>query len=149
MEKRHPYSLIGIDGNGLAVIGYVANAMKRWYMSLPKYAKDCKKNAEGTKIQKRYLEMIGLLRQNISSYELLFVKIPETLGFQEFNAGAADTVVAAKNCYDSLLGQLKELLIKQTKTLFVLKGMEAKSNRMSLPSVAAEWFARGCDSQPV
>ena len=119
---------------------YVANAMKRWYMSLPKYAKECKKNAEGAKIQRRYLEMIGLLRQNISGYELLFVKIPETLGFQEFNAGAADTVVAAKNCYDSLLGQLKELLIKQTKIMFVLKGMEAKSNRMSLPSVAAEWL---------
>ena len=29
MGKRHPYSLIGIDGNGLAVIGYVANAMKQ------------------------------------------------------------------------------------------------------------------------
>ena len=29
MEKRHPYSLIGIDGNALAVIGYVSNAMKQ------------------------------------------------------------------------------------------------------------------------
>ena len=29
MEKRHPYSLIGIDGNALAVIGYVINAMKQ------------------------------------------------------------------------------------------------------------------------
>lgn len=119
---------------------YVANAMRRWYMSLPKYAKDCKKDAGGTKIQKRYSEMIALLRQNISGYELLFVKIPEVLGFQNFNAGAADTVVAAKNCYDSLLEQLKELLIKQTKAMLVLEGMEAKLDRMSLPSVAAEWL---------
>ena len=29
MEKRHPYSLIGIDGNAFSVIGYVINAMKQ------------------------------------------------------------------------------------------------------------------------
>lgn len=29
MEERHPYSLIGIDGNAFSIIGYVANAMKQ------------------------------------------------------------------------------------------------------------------------
>lgn len=29
MEKRHPYSLIGIDGNAFSIIGYVINAMKQ------------------------------------------------------------------------------------------------------------------------
>jgi len=29
MEKRHPYSLIGIDGNAFAIMAYVANAMKQ------------------------------------------------------------------------------------------------------------------------
>jgi len=29
MGKRHPYSLIGIDGNAFAIISYVANAMKQ------------------------------------------------------------------------------------------------------------------------
>ena len=93
---------------------YVANAMKRWYMDLPKYSKDCKRDAVGKKIHKRYLDMIALLRQNVSGYELLFKRIPEVLGFQgDFNAGVADTVVAAKNCYDALLTLLKETLIKR------------------------------------
>ena len=29
MEKRHQYSLIGLYGNALAVIGYVINAMEQ------------------------------------------------------------------------------------------------------------------------
>lgn len=119
---------------------YVANAMKRWYMALPKYSKDCKRDASGKKIRKRYLDMVALLRQNVSGYELLFKRIPEVLGFQgDFNAGVADTVVAAKNCYDALLGLLKETLIKETKTVFVIKGMENQVQNMSLASVGVEW----------
>lgn len=119
---------------------YVANAMKRWYMALPKYSKDCKRDATGNKIHKRYLDMIALLRQNVSGYELLFKRIPEVLGFQgDFNAGVADTVVAAKNCYDALLTLLKETLIKETKAVFVIKGMESQIHNMSLASVGVEW----------
>lgn len=119
---------------------YVANAMKRWYMALPKYSKDCKRDATGKKIHKRYLDMIALLRQNVSGYELLFKRIPEVLGFQgDFNAGVADTVVAAKNCYDALLTLLKETLIKETKAVFVIKGMESQIRNMSLASVGVEW----------
>lgn len=119
---------------------YVASAMKRWYLSLPKYSKECKKDANGTRIQRRYVDLIGLLRQNISGYELLFKKVPEVLGFQDgFNAGAADSVVAAKRCYDALIVTLKDALINQTKNTFVIKGMEAQLDRMSLPSVCAEW----------
>lgn len=119
---------------------YIANAIKRWYLDLPKYSKECKRNAEGVKISKRYLDMIGLLRQNVSAYELLFKKVPETLGFQNgFNAGAADTVVAAKSCYDSLFSVLKSTLIQQTKSKFIIKGMEHQADKMSLPSVCYEW----------
>lgn len=122
---------------------YVASAMKRWYLSLPKYTKECKKDANGNRIQRRYLDLIGLLRQNISGYELLFKKVPGVLGFQDgFNAGAADSVVAAKNCYDALLPTLKDALIRQTKNTFAIKGMESQIDRMSLPSVCAEW----CDT---
>ena len=119
---------------------YVANAMKRWYMALPKYSKECKKDASGKKIHKRYLDMVALLRQNVGGYELLFKKIPDVLGFQgDFNAGAADIVVAAKNCYDNLLNQLRETLIRRTKEIFVIKGMEQQLCNMSLASVGVEW----------
>lgn len=119
---------------------YIANAMKRWYMALPKYSKDCKRDASGQKIQKRYLDMVALLRQNVGSYELLFKRIPEVLGFYgDFNAGVADIVVAAKKSYDTLVVLLKETLIKETKAVFIIKGMENQVDKMSLSSVGVEW----------
>lgn len=119
---------------------YVANAMRRWYMALPKYSKECKRDATGKKIHKRYSDMVALLRQNVSSYELLFKRIPKVLGFQgDFSAGVADTVVAAKNCYDALLALLRKKIVKETKNLFVIKGIENQTDKMSLASVCVEW----------
>lgn len=122
---------------------YVANAMKRWYMALPKYSKICGTDAKGVAIQKRYLDMIGLLRQNISGYELLFKKLPSAFRFHdEFNPVVADTVVLAKTCYDELLPTLRDVLIEETKKVFALRGNENKLSRMSLASVGRDW----CDT---
>lgn len=40
---------------------YVVSAMKRWYMALPKYAKELKRSVKGQKVDKRYLAMLRLL----------------------------------------------------------------------------------------
>jgi hypothetical protein len=49
---------------------YVVSAMRRWYMALPKYAKESRKGPDGRQIQKSRLEMMKLLRQNASGSEL-------------------------------------------------------------------------------
>lgn len=51
---------------------YVANAMRRWYMALPKYSKESTKRPTGEKLVRRQLEIMKLLRQNTSSSDLLF-----------------------------------------------------------------------------
>ena len=119
---------------------YVSNAMKRWFLSLPKYTKEAKKLPDGAPIDKRYQAMVKLLRQNLSSYELLFVKLPAAFGYAaEFNYGVIENISAAKNCYDNLLQNLKAWLIAETKNLFVLPDNLRAASRMSLSSVITDW----------
>ena len=119
---------------------YVSNAMKRWFLSLPKYTKEAKKLPDGTAIDKRYQSMVKLLRQNLSSYDLLFVKMPAAFGYSaEFNYGVIENISAAKKCYDNLIADLKLWLIKETKDLFVLPSNARAAIRMSLSSIITDW----------
>lgn len=119
---------------------FAANAIKRWYLALPKYSKEAKKDADGKKIPKRHRDIISTIRQNTSGYDLLFKTIPGICGYkEEFNSSAADCVIEAKKCFDSLLAILKMSLISQTKDIFTLAGMERQAKRMSLSSVCQEW----------
>lgn len=61
---------------------YVVNAMKRWMMDLPKYAKESKLLPSGKKIDPRYIAMLKLLRQNSNSYSLLFEKLLKAFGYE-------------------------------------------------------------------
>ena len=65
---------------GANTYDYIANAMRRWVMSLPKYAKEIKCQPNGKKIDSRHLSLLKLLKQNTSSYELLFDKLPKAYG---------------------------------------------------------------------
>ena len=119
---------------------YVSNAMKRWFLSLPKYTKEAKKFPDGTVIDKRYQSMIKLLRQNLNSYELLFVKMPAAFGYSaEFNYGVIENISAAKKSYDNLITDLKLWLINKTKDLFVLPSNTRASIHMSLSSIITDW----------
>ena len=117
---------------------YVVSAMKRWYMSLPKYSKE--KNPE-PKV-KRYKSLIRLLKQNRGSYDLLFVKMPEEFGQDEFNPALADVIRAAKEYYDRALDELTDSLITEVKNLFGGGTGRAVQKRTSLTSVIKDW----CDS---
>lgn len=122
---------------------YVVNAMKRWLMSLPKFAKESRFYSNGKRIDDRFLAMNRLLRQNISSYELLFDKLPKAFGYaNEFNAGLAENIKAAKECYDRLIDNLKQSLTSKTKNTFMLVENKGQAGKMSLVSTIREW----CDS---
>ncbi|MCI9127874.1 MAG: restriction endonuclease subunit S, partial [Eubacterium sp.] len=114
---------------------YVVSAMKRWYMALPKYSKE--KTPQGK--EKRYKGLIRLLKQNIGSYEFLFVKLPDEFGQQQFSVIIADTVKLAKEYYDRVLDDLIEKLIESIKELF-LEGTGCKpQKRSSLASIIKDW----------
>lgn len=125
---------------------YVVAAMRRWYMSLPKYTKEMKKTACGERVDRRYIEFMRLLKQNVGSHELLFRKMPEIFGYAEqFNAGLSENIAAAKNYYDEALHELKLALIQQVKEIFVLSKNEYTLEQASLYSVITDW----CDSQDI
>lgn len=122
---------------------YVVNAMKRWFMSLPKYVKECTVYPNGKRIQGEYIALIKLLRQNISSVDLLFIKLPKTFGYGEnVSIQLADDIKAAKYCFDSIMDNLKQDLIATTKNLFMLPKNLEQADRMSLTSTIRDW----CDT---
>ena len=119
---------------------YVANAMKRWFLGLPKYSKECKRAPDGKSINKRYLAMVKSLRQNGSSYELLFIDLPAAFGYTgDFNAGVSENIQSAKSFYDDLIKNLKKALCADVKGLFALPKNEKSFTKMSLSSTIKDW----------
>ncbi|KAI4440812.1 hypothetical protein C824_003311 [Schaedlerella arabinosiphila] len=116
---------------------YVVAAMRRWYMALPKYAKESKNNPDGSKIRKDHLEMLKLLKQNISGNELLFEKLPKAFGLVDFQESLADNIKLAKEIYDNYLSDVKKVLRREVKMIFVKD--QANVNKMSLASVIKDW----------
>ena len=118
---------------------YVVSAMRRWYMALPKYAKESKKGADGKKLPKAYQDLLKLLKQNISGNELLFEKLPKLFSMTEFQETLSDNVGAVKKYYDDYLKNVKRSLAKETKEVFVLPNNRDNVNKMSLSSVIKDW----------
>lgn len=127
---------------GANTYDFIANAMKRWLMSLPKYAKEAKTQPNGNRIESRHQAFVKLLKQNTSSYELLFDKLPKAFGYAgDFSAGLADNIIASKRYIDGMIDDLRTVLIDQTKQVFMLPQNEPIASRMSLSSVIQEWCA--------
>lgn len=104
-------------------------------MALPKYSKE--KNPETR--AKRYKCLIRLLKQNIGSYDLLFVKLPQGFGVETFNSSLADIVRAAKRYYDGVLDELAEKLIKDVKEIFSGGIGRTVKKQSSLTSAIRDW----------
>ena len=98
---------------------FIVNAMKRWMLSLPKFAKESKTLPSGKRVDERYLGMMKLLRQNTSSYNLLFEKLPQTFGYDEFTPGMCENIQAAKDCFDGMIDRLKQSLSAKVKAVFM------------------------------
>lgn len=114
---------------------YIMSAMKRWYMALPKYSKE----KVPQKAAKRYRSLIRLLKQNIGSYEFLFVKLPNEFGHREFNVNIVDTVRLAKEYYDRALDELVAGLINNVRTIFTEGRDCGLQKRSSLSSIIKDW----------
>lgn len=119
---------------------YIVSAMKRWYMSLPKYTKEVKKTVDGARIDRRYSAFRNYLKNNLSANELLFERLPAEFGYtEELNAGLAENIAAAKAFYDGVMQSLKGTLISAVKKIFVLQKNKDKVQHMSLTSVIKDW----------
>lgn len=118
---------------------YVVSAMKRWYMSLPKYAKESKCAPDGSGISKTYHKMLRLLKQNASGNELLFEKIPGLFRpDQSFNE-ICQEIRLIKEFYDTFINNVKLELVVCVKKIFIMPQYEKNVERMSLSSVISDW----------
>ena len=119
---------------------YVVQAMKRWYLGLPKYTKETRKTVSGSKIEKSYLQFIKLLKQVDSGYVLLFEQIPKTLTPDgTINEDLFREVKKIKNFYDVCIKNLCYELIKKVKVIFSITKNKEQLNNLSLSSVIKDW----------
>lgn len=120
--------------------GYVVSAMHRWYMELPKYAKESKHSPDGQQIDKVKRQFLRMLKQNIGTHTLLFERLPILItGQADCNVEIADAVAEIKFFYDQILGQLECTFCKEVKKLFGSEQDDAMMEKKSLPSVVSEW----------
>lgn len=122
---------------------YLTAAMGRWYLSLPKYAKESKRQYHGataaehfSAIDQENIRFLSLLKQpSIGAMDLLFVKIPKCFGFSEVSPELTGSVANAKQFFDQLKLRLEDALIEDVKHIFC-SNMDIGS---TLTSIATDW----------
>lgn len=121
---------------------YIVSAMSRWYMSLPKYAKEMKKVYKGNKkdliaLPKEQVKFITSLKQgNINAHDYLFSKVFDIYGYKEFRLGIVDNIKSTKNTFDSAKNGLIKHLILDIKTIF----RKTDAAGATLPSIAKDFI---------
>lgn len=119
---------------------YVVAAMNRWYMGLPKYAKEAKREPDGKQIDKTNRQFLRMLKQNIGTHTFLFERLPVLItGNTECKAEIAKAVSDIKFFYDQILSKLENTFCNEIKDVFGEGQDNAVLKRKSLPSVVAEW----------
>lgn len=111
----------------LGACDFVADAMRRWFLTLPKFAKELKSDL----LDDRHVKFLKLLRQNLSGTELLLKRMPKL--FSVDLEETAEQVIAAKNFFDGAVDALKQELVNETKILF--------ASQETLPAALRKWFA--------
>lgn len=119
---------------------YVAKAMKRWYLNLPKYTKEKKANINGDKVDKVIIKFNKLLRRVNSTSELLFREIPELFGNIGYNRSVVDRIREIKYLEDNTLNQLGCDLLEYMKGLFALSRNKEITSQMTLSSIMKDWL---------
>lgn len=114
---------------------YIVAVMRRWYLSLPKYAKELRTSVIGANVSREYMTFIRLLRQNVGGHELLFNKLPEI--FKESGDALCAKITEAKLFYDTRIQELKEFLKDEVKKVFAVN-VEILE-QASLTSIVQDW----------
>jgi len=128
---------------------YLVLAMNRWYISLPKYAKEMEKtyNGAGAKKQHKPLSKVeksfinSLKQMNANSFEYLFKKIFKVFEMDEFNLDILDKIKNTKSTFDDAIPKLTRTLVVDIKLTF-----SKDSEKSSLTSTIKDWIERLSDA---
>lgn len=115
---------------------YIANAMNRWYLSLPKCSREMTINyAEGKKIRKERLAFIeSLKQQTTNSRQFLLETIPNAFKQNEASLVLSDAIENCKAEYDKAKTTLLDYVVSTLKTEFKC------TKNASLKSGLSEWY---------
>jgi hypothetical protein len=121
---------------------YLVYAMNRWYISLPKYAKEMDKIYNGINAKKQYKSLskieksfINSLKQmSANSFEYLFKKIFSAVDMDEFELSILDKIKNIKDVFDTAMPSLVKVLIEDIKSVF-----SKNSEKSSLASIIKDW----------
>lgn len=119
---------------------YLLLAMNRWYLSLPKFAKEAtlkyKPSGKTEKMDVGKRKFINSLKQlDNNPREFLFDKIFKMFGDGTFNRYIVDIIQATKTEYDSVVKNLTCYLIAKVKELFC-----TEKSKASLTSIIKDWY---------
>jgi hypothetical protein len=119
---------------------FILLAMNRWYMNLPKYAKELDKLYIGSEefetLDERRKKFINSLKQPDSNpREYLLEKVFSMLGKQEYLDGVTPLIAEIKEAWDAAVPNLIKKLAKDVKEIFATKKI-----RGSLASIICDWY---------
>ncbi len=120
-----------------------ADAMYRWYLALPRFAKTATRIYGGSSISdnyepinKAYVDFLrALKRSDVNPRGFLFDNLPDLFACKEVNTGLLSRVTEAKIFFDSYVAAITERLTDDLRSLF---GPKAHPDS-SLTSIIAEW----------
>ena len=123
---------------------YLAVAMGRWYLALPKYTKELKQSYNGCSAGEKYSvvesekrKFLALLKQpSIGALDLLFSRIPKCFGSDAVTTELVDKIVQTKLFYDQVKINLEDALISDVKHILC----EKSPKEASLSSAVADWY---------
>ena len=123
---------------------YLAVAMGRWYLALPRYTKELKQVYNGHLAKELHSELDGkrrkllaLLKQpSIGALDLLFTRIPKCFGVDEASVDLATEIASTKAFFDQVKPKLEDALIMDVKQIFC---GDAFANA-TLSSVVMDWY---------
>lgn len=114
-------------------------AVRRWYLKLPKYAKELARTPDGAMIPRGARKLISELKRGEDVYESIFVKYPAAFGREAADEALAAEIIRAKELYDHALGRLKDYLLDAVKDMFRSGQPDETYPFMSTVSVCKDW----------
>lgn len=117
---------------------YIVLAMYRWYMALPRCAKEMKINySDGRKLPSEYVKFVNSLKQpNYNAREYLIEDIPKIFKQKDATVAIADSILSAKNVFEKAKAFIIERLVS-----IMINVFEGDENA-SLMSVLTEWYEK-------
>lgn len=115
---------------------YIAYAMNRWFMALPRCSKEMTVFYDtGKKIPKEYIKCISALKQPTNNTrDFLMVQLPKIFRQGNPTLAIADSIRSAKDTFESGRNRLIKKAIEVTKNIF------AGNSSASLTSALKDWY---------